>query len=120
MSSSERTPETSATGTTSDQRVASPGELATPSALPPLWRRILAFFAIIVGGVCGALIGYGFGDITCASSSCTTATGAFTLIGAVVGAGGVAIVAILALRAMDEWESLGSQRTRIANRQQPR
>ena len=104
----------------------------TPTALPSVTARILAFFAILLGGLCGGLIGWSVADLQCgggdavvvlprdvdeaASSTvttlppaddddegCTTIVGLGALGGAVIGAGGVAIVAVLVLRAMAEW-----------------
>ena len=76
----------------------------SPTALPSRGARILAFVAILVGGLCGGLIAYGFTDLTCARS-CTNLAGAVGLLGAVIGAAGVGVVAILALRAMAEWKA---------------
>ncbi len=67
--------------------------------------RILAFGAIIVAGVCGGLIGYAFTDLQC-EGDCTTANGLSAIVGAAIAAGGVAVVAILALRAMGEWKTI--------------
>jgi len=64
----------------------------------------VAFLAILVGGVCGLLIGLSLVSIQC-EGSCATAEGVGALVGAVLGAGGVAIVAVLALRAMGEWQA---------------
>ena len=75
-----------------------------PSSLPPTGARVLAFLAIVVGGVCGGLIGYGFTDLSCADD-CSALAGGVGLLGAVIGAAGVGVVAILALRAMGEWSS---------------
>jgi predicted lipid-binding transport protein (Tim44 family) len=75
-----------------------------PTALPPTSARIIAFVAILVGGLCGGLIGYGFMDIQC-GGDCATLAGATGLLGAVIGAVGVGVVAILALRAMAEWST---------------
>lgn len=66
--------------------------------------RALAIASIVVAGVCGALIGFAFTDLQC-DGDCDLLIGVSTLIGAVVAAGGVAIVAVLTLRAMDEWET---------------
>ena len=77
----------------------------TPTALPSLTARILGFFAIVISGVIGAFIGYGFTDLQNPSGS-TTANAIGALIGATIGAGGVAVVVVLALRAMGEWQSL--------------
>jgi len=80
-----------------------PAEYA-PTSLPPTGARVLAFVAILVGGLCGGLIGYGFADLQCVDS-CTTLAGGAGLLGAVIGAVGVGVVAILALRAMGEWKT---------------
>jgi hypothetical protein len=87
------------------------GEYA-PSALPPTGARILAFVSILVGGLCGGLIGWSFVDLQC-DGDCGVAAGLAGLAGAVIGAGGVAVVAVLALRAMGEWR-------RVAHRQEGR
>ncbi len=63
---------------------------------------MLAFAAILVAGLCGGLIGYAVIDLQC-EGDCTTVSGLGGLVGAVVFAGGVGIVSILALRAMGEW-----------------
>lgn len=76
-----------------------------PTSLPSLGARILAFLAILLGGLFGGLIGYGFTDLQCADG-CATRAGWFGLLGAVVGAGGVGVVAVLALRAMGEWRTI--------------
>ncbi len=75
-----------------------------PTALPSTGARVLAFVAILVGGLCGGLIGYGFTDLQCADG-CTTVAGGAGVLGAVIGAVGVGVVAILALRAMGEWSA---------------
>ena len=75
-----------------------------PTSLPPMGARVLAFAAILVGGLCGGLIGYGFTDLQC-TDECTTLAGGAGLLGAVIGAVGVGVVAILALRAMGEWSA---------------
>lgn len=74
-------------------------------AIPPRRARFLAIAAIVVAGVCGALIGFAFTDLQC-DGDCDVLIGASTVIGAVVAAGGVAIVAVLTLRAMDEWHTI--------------
>jgi len=61
--------------------------------------------AIVIAGVCGGLIGYAFVDLQC-EGNCTVWAGLGGLIGAVFAAAGVAIVAVLTLRAMDEWETI--------------
>ncbi len=73
-----------------------------PTSLPSTGARVLAFVAILVGGLCGGLIGYGFTDLQC-SEGCTALAGGAGVLGAVIGAVGVGVVAVLALRAMGEW-----------------
>ena len=75
-----------------------------PTSLPSTGARVLAFVSILVGGLCGGLIGYGFTDLQC-SDGCTTLAGGAGLLGAVIGAVGVGIVAVLAMRAMGEWQA---------------
>lgn len=75
-----------------------------PTALPSTGARVLAFVAILFGGLCGGLIGYAFVDLQC-TGDCGLLAGGAGLLGAVVGAVGVGIVAVLALRAMAEWST---------------
>lgn len=102
----------------------------SPTALPPVRARAIAFVAILVGGLCGGLIGWSVTDLQCGGgdatvvigrtgstvattttteapagddSGCTTWSAGGGLLGAVVGAGGTAVVAVLVLRAMSEW-----------------
>ena len=77
-----------------------------PSALPSTTARVLAFASILVGGLCGGLIGWAFVDLTVASDDSGVLAGLAGLGGAVVGALGVAVVATLALRAMGEWRTI--------------
>ena len=79
----------------------------TPSALPSVRARVLAFLAILVAGVCGGLIGYGVVDVQC-TGTCTIAKGSGLLTGALIGAVGAAVVAVLVLRAMGEWRVIQS------------
>jgi hypothetical protein len=75
-----------------------------PTSLPSTGARVLAFTAILAGGLCGGLIGYGFMDLQC-TGDCSTLAGVAGLVGAVLGAVGVGVVAVLALRAMAEWNT---------------
>ena len=75
------------------------------SALPSPLARGIAFAAIVVAGVCGALIGWSFVDLQC-EGDCTTPGGIGALVGGVSAALGVAVVAVLTLRAMGEWRRL--------------
>jgi hypothetical protein len=73
------------------------------SALPPVYARVLAFASILVGGAAGGLIGYAFADLGGYGGFWV---GLLTFLGAVIGAGGVAVVAVLTLRALGEWETI--------------
>jgi hypothetical protein len=81
------------------------GDDYAPSALPSTAARVVAFVSILVAGLCGGLIGWAFVDLQC-EGDCGAAAGASGLFGAVVAAGGVAVVAVLALRAMGEWRTI--------------
>ena len=81
------------------------------SALPPLGARLLAFAAVLIGGLCGGLIGFGVVDLSC-DGGCTLAATGVGVAGAVLSAVGVAIVATLTLRAMGEWRAGGRRRDR--------
>lgn len=59
----------------------------------------------MLAGLCGALIGWSFVDLQC-EGNCTTAGGIGALVGGVSAAVGVAVVAVLTLRAMGEWRRL--------------
>jgi hypothetical protein len=79
-----------------------------PTQLPPTGARVLAFVAILVGGICGGLIGYAFVELQC-TGDCDLLAGGAGLLGAVIGAVGVGIVTVLALRAMGEWAARPDQ-----------
>ena len=81
------------------------------SALPSPVARALAFAAIVVSGVVGGLIGYGFVDLQC-DGACGTPNGIGALVGGLLAAGGVAIVSVLTLRAMGEWRRIQSEQDR--------
>lgn len=86
------------------------GESSAPlSALPSSGARALAFIAILIGGLCGGLIGYGFVDLQC-TGDCGTAASIGALIGAVLFAAGTAVIAVLVLRAMGEWRQILAER----------
>ncbi len=96
---------------------------ATPrpvSALPSVQARALAFGAIIVAGACGGLIGYSAVKVSCQirttadtvarAKNCSTPEGVGGVTGAVIAAVGVAVIAVLVLRAMGEWRSIKEKR----------
>lgn len=89
-----------ASGTSESTSTSSPD-----SALPSVAARVVAFGSIVVAGLCGGLIGYAFTDLQC-EGNCTLATGLSAIVGAALAAGGVAVVVVLALRAMGEWHTI--------------
>jgi predicted lipid-binding transport protein (Tim44 family) len=84
-----------------------PSERAT--AAPPLLARVLAVAAILVGGLCGGLIGFAVTDVSC-TDGCTGTASIVGLASAIGCAVGVAVVAVLALRAMAEWNEKEARR----------
>jgi len=78
------------------------------SALPSPLARALAFGGILLGGLAGALIGYALVAIQC-QGDCALAKGLGLFTGAVAAAVGMAVVAVLALRAMGEWRELNDR-----------
>lgn len=78
------------------------------SALPSVRARVLAFAAIVVAGLCGGLIGSSFVNLQC-HGDCTTPAGLGGIAGAAIAAGGVAVVAVLTLRAMGEWRRISDE-----------
>lgn len=84
------------------------------SALPSPGVRALAFAAILVAGAVGALIGYGFVDLQC-EGDCATPTGVGAIIGGLFFAGGVAIGAVVTLRAMGEWRRIRAEQEEAAS-----
>jgi len=82
-----------------------PGQDAPLSAIPTPLARALALGAVLVGGLCGGLIGYGLVSVQC-SGNCGLPLGLGILAGAVVCAIGMSIVAVLVLRAVGEWREI--------------
>jgi hypothetical protein len=74
-----------------------------PAGLPSRGAYLLAFGSVVLAGVFGGIIGYGLVDVGC-TGSCNTSKVVGTLAGALTGAIGVGIVAVLVLRAMAEWK----------------
>lgn len=73
------------------------------TALPPLWSRVAAFASVLLGGAAGGLIGAAFGRL---GDFGPLATGLITLVCGLGFAGGVAVVAVLTLRALGEWNTI--------------
>ncbi len=84
------------------------------SALPSPLARAVAFVSILVGAAAGAVIGFALVDIQY-SGSADWPRGLGVVIGAVVAAGGTAIVAVLVLRALGEWRDINDRRPASAD-----
>ena len=81
-----------------------PGDSLVPAGLPSRSAYVLAFLSVVLAGAFGGIIGYGLADISAeGGGSAGPVLGA--LVGAVVAAGGVGIVAVLVLRAQAEWHT---------------
>ena len=78
------------------------------SAIPPVAARAIAFLVILLGGLAGGLIGFALVDLQC-EGDCAILKGIGLLIGASTCAGGMAIVSVLALRAMGEWREISDR-----------
>ena len=72
------------------------------SAIPSVRVRVAAFVSICLSGFAGGLIGYSLIEIQC-EGDCGLATGVGLLVGAVIAAAGMAVVAVLVMRALGEW-----------------
>ena len=90
-----------------------PPEERPLSALPSRKARALAFAAIMVGGTAGALIGSSLVRLQC-DEGCTTLAGLAALGGALFSAAGVAVVAVLVLRAMGEWRRIAEAEGQVS------
>jgi hypothetical protein len=75
------------------------------SALPSVRARVAAFVAIFLGGAGGAVIGGSFTALQC-DGSCSTWIGLGVWVGSLIGAVGVAVIAVLSLRALGEWNAM--------------
>ncbi|MFM8721214.1 MAG: hypothetical protein ACKOPL_06645 [Acidimicrobiaceae bacterium] len=75
------------------------------SALPSVFARVAAFVSIVVAGVAGALIGFTLVDLQC-EGACDVPNSIGLILGAVIGAFGMGVVAVLVLRATGEWKEL--------------
>ena len=75
------------------------------SALPSVLARAVAFVSIIVAGFAGALIGFTLIDLQC-QGACDVPNSIGLIVGAITGAFGMGVVAVLVLRATGEWKEL--------------
>jgi|GEM_PF-368679 len=82
-----------------------------PSALPSVLARALAFSAIITASVCGGLMGFALGRLQWGDEE-KLWVAIVSFASSVSASLGVAIVAVLVLRAMAEWSDVASVRAR--------
>ena len=75
------------------------------SALPAPTARLAAFVAILPGGLAGGLIGYTLVKLQC-HGTCAAQRGIGALVGAIIAALGMSVVAVLVLRALGEWKEI--------------
>jgi len=68
-------------------------------------NELAAFAAILISGLAGALIGYSLIDLQC-EGSCGLPTGIGLLVGALTASIGMAVVAVLVMRALGEWREI--------------
>ena len=74
----------------------------TTTSAPNRISRVFAVLSILLGGLCGGLIGYVVTDLQC-TNGCPTSAGIVGVVSAIACAAGVAVVAVLTLRASAEW-----------------
>jgi len=92
-------------------RIELPAPELAPTALPSALARGLAFAAVLIAGLCGGLVGWAIADLQC-TDGCSTISAVGAIIGTVFAAGGVAIISVLVLRAMSEWNAQASLQDR--------
>lgn len=85
-----------------------PDEALVPAGLPSRGAYVLAFLSVVLAGAFGGIIGYGLVDVGC-TGNCAVTDAVGLLVGALIGAGGVGVVAVLVLRAMAEWHRGGKR-----------
>ena len=88
-----------------------PQSFEVPSALPSVLARALAFSAVIVASICGGLMGFALGRLQWGETEQAWVI-LVSIIGCISASVGVAIVAVLVLRAMAEWSDVASIRVR--------
>ena len=70
--------------------------------MPSRVAFLASFFGVVFAGIFGGVIAYGLVDVGC-DGRCEGSKLLAVVIGSVLAAGGVGIVAVLVLRAMGEW-----------------
>jgi hypothetical protein len=79
-----------------------------PGGLPSRGAYVLAFLSVVFAGAFGGIIGYGLTDLGC-EGDCGVAVIGGLVVGGLIAAIGVGVVAILVLRAMAEWQRGGKR-----------
>jgi len=79
-----------------------------PGGLPSRGAYVLAFLSVVFAGAFGGIIGYGLVDVGC-KGDCGASVVIGLVVGALIGAIGVGVVAVLVLRAMAEWQRGGKR-----------
>jgi hypothetical protein len=69
---------------------------------PSLLARTLTVASVLAAGACGGLIGWAVVDLQC-TGDCTVPSGLGGLVGALLAAVGTALICVLAIQAMAEW-----------------
>jgi len=91
-------------GASSDPSTPDHGLPQNDTAAPSVLARVLAFGSIVVAGAAGGFIGWAFVDLQC-EDDCTLLAGIVGLVAAIGAAIGTGVVAVLALRAIGEWRA---------------
>lgn len=87
------------------------GDFAAPTALPSPAVRASALVAVVVAALCGGLMGLAAARLQWSDDSTMGQLGG-VVIGSAVTALGTAIVSVLVLRAMSEWQDQAPARAR--------
>jgi len=88
-----------------------PQSFEVPSALPSVFARALAFSAVIIASICGGLMGFALGRLQWPEGEQLWVL-LVSFASSISASIGVAIVAVLVLRAMAEWSDVASVRAR--------
>ena len=76
------------------------------SALPSPRARAVAFAGICLGGMLGAVAGYGLADLQCDDGSCFWPLVLGAMAAAFIAASGASVLAVIALRALPGWRTV--------------
>ena len=76
---------------------------------PSLLARTLTVASVLAAGACGGLIGWAVVDLQC-TGDCSVPSGLGGLVGALLAAVGTALICVLAIQAMAEWNQQEGRR----------